>query len=299
MLYAGLEGFYRVISARATLSQGPTTLDFDPYHCLPVSVTTADGCTTRIAETDYRFLLPRRIVDPNQNVQEARYDGFGELSVSSFHGTERGEHTGFDSLADFQPSAHSPSEAIADPEAAIQGAASACFRDAFSWMRDSEPVHAAVLQADRYPAPPDNAGRKIRIAVQCWDGFGRALQAKQKAEPGNAYQIASDGTLVLDGDEPVSAPAAERWRVSERLEYNNKGLAVRVYRPYFADSHRYIKDESFRRFGHCDQQFYDPLGRPTLTITAMGYWRRQRYVGWYGIGEDENDTFLDRGPNDE
>lgn len=297
MVYAGLEGFYRLISGRATESQGPTDVEFDPYHCLPISVTTADGCTTRVAEVDYRHLLPRRIVDPNQNIQEARFDGFGELSVSSFHGTERGIAVGFDPIDEYQPDLRSPAEAIDDPDSAVQGAASACFREAFSWMLRREPVHAAVLQADRYPEPPDNPGRKIRIAVQCWDGFGRVLQTKQKVEPGIAYQIADDGSLELDDDQPVTAPAAERWRVSERVEYNNKGLAVRVYRPYFADGYRYINDESFRRFGHCDQQFYDPLGRPTLTVTAMGYWRRQRYLGWYSIAEDENDTLEESSAN--
>ncbi|AKK00811.1 SpvB/TcaC N-terminal domain-containing protein [Pseudomonas chlororaphis] len=290
MTYAALEGFYRLISVRPTESQGPTDVVFDPYHCLPLSVTTADGCSTRVAEADYRFLLPRRIVDPNQNTQEACFDGFGELLASSFHGTERGIEVGFDPIDEYQPVIRLPAEAIAAPDAALQGAASVCFRDAFSWMQRREPVHVAILQADRYPHPPDNPGRKIRIAVQCWDGFGRRLQSKQKVEPGMAYQIDEDGGLVLDDDQPVSAPAAERWRVSERVEYNNKGLAVRAYRPYFADGYRYVNDESFRRFGHCDQQFYDPLGRPTLTITAMGYWRRQRYLGWYGIAEDENDT---------
>ncbi|MCI0995100.1 SpvB/TcaC N-terminal domain-containing protein [Pseudomonas corrugata] len=290
MTYAGLDGFYRMSSARPTESQGPTQIIFDPYHCLPVIVTTADGCSTRVDAVDYRFLLPRRIVDPNQNIREACFDGFGDLSASSFRGTERGMEIGFDPIDEYQPIVSLPVQAIADPDAAIQGAASVCFRDPFSWMQRHEPVHVAVLQADRYPQPPDNPARKIRIAVQCWDGFGRILQTKQKVEPGDAYKIAPDGSLVLDGDQPVTAPAAERWRVSERVEYNNKGLAVRVYRPYFADGHRYINDQSFRRFGYCDQQFYDPLGRPTLTITAMGYWRRQHYLGWYGMTEDENDT---------
>ena len=299
MTYAGLEGFYRLISARPTESQGSMDVSFDPYYCLPLSVTTADGCRTRVAEVDYRFLLPRCIVDPNQNIQEACFDGFGELLASSFHGTERGIAVGFDPIDEYQSVVRSPAEAIADPDAALQGAASAFFRDAFSWIQRREPVHAAVLQADRYPQPPDHPGRKIRIAVQCWDGFGRSLQSKQKVEPGTAYQIADDGSLVLDGDKPVSAPATERWRVSERVEYNNKGLAVRVYRPYFADGYRYINDESFRRFGHCDQQFYDPLGRPTLTVTAMGYWRRQRYLGWYSIAEDENDTLEESRANEE
>ena len=80
-----------------------------------------------------------------------------------------------------------------------------------------------------------------------------------------------------------------RWRVSERVEYNNKGLAIRTYQPYFADKHRYINDESFREFGYSNLQFYDSLGRPTDTFTARGGWRRQTYLTWYTISEDEND----------
>ena len=95
----------------------------------------------------------------------------------------------------------------------------------------------------------------------------------------------------LRRSQPNALAPASRHRVSERVEYNNKGLAVRVYRPYFANHHRYINDESFRLFGYCDQQFYDPLGRPTQTITASGYWRRQTYLTWYSIAEDENDLY--------
>ena len=92
---------------------------------------------------------------------------------------------------------------------------------------------------------------------------------------------------------PVIVPDTPRWRVSERVEYNNKGLTVRVYRPYFADDSRYINDASFRQWGHSDQQFYDALGRPTRTINAKGYVRREHYLGWYTISEDENDTAAD------
>ena len=151
-----------------------------------------------------------------------------------------------------------------------------------------EPAHSAVLQSDRYPGDPD---KQVRMSLSASDGFGRALQSKQKVEPGQAYAVDDNGNLIISNGEPEQVQATERWRVSERVEYNNKGLAIRVYRPYFANQYRYINDESFRQFGYSDQQLYDPLGRPTKTITASGYWRRQTYMNWYTIVEDENDLY--------
>ncbi len=149
-----------------------------------------------------------------------------------------------------------------------------------------EPAFSALLQADRYPNDPQ---RQVRMSISASDGFGRALQSKQKVEPGLAYAVDVEGNLT--SSEQIQT--TERWRVSERVEYNNKGLAVRVYRPYFANTYRYINDQSFRQFGYSDQQFYDPLGRPTKTITASGYWRRLTYLTWYSISEDENDLYLE------
>jgi hypothetical protein len=150
------------------------------------------------------------------------------------------------------------------------------------------PVHSAALQADHYPGDP---AWQARIGLTYTDGFGRALQSKQKVEPGDAYTVDEYGGLVLAPDgQPQIHHAERRWVVSARVEYNHKGLAVRVYRPYFADSHRYIHDEAFRRFGYSDRQFYDPLSRPIRTLTAKGYLRRQTYWPWYVVSEDENDT---------
>jgi len=153
-----------------------------------------------------------------------------------------------------------------------------------------EPVHAATLQADRYLGDQQ---QQIRISVACWDGFGRPLQLKQRVDPGYAYHVCDDGSLALDNHgQPIIVQDVPRWRVSERVEYNNKGQPVRIYRPYFADHHRYIEDASFRAFGFCDRQFYDPLGRPTRTVLANeGYMRRHTYFPWCTLAEDENDTW--------
>jgi hypothetical protein len=130
--------------------------------------------------------------------------------------------------------------------------------------------------------------------MTCFDGFGRQLQNKQLVEPGMAYIVDAKGELTVNDGRPQEQITATRWHVSGRVEYNSKGLAIRIYRPYFADRHRHINDKSFRLFGHCDEQFYDALGRPTHTRLArqngLSYMRRQTRHPWYTLDEDENDT---------
>lgn len=154
-----------------------------------------------------------------------------------------------------------------------------------------EPVHVATLVADRYP---DDEQQQIRIAITSFDGFGRALQSKHRVESGMAYVVDAEGDLVLTDGRPKEQIATVRWRVSERVEYNSKGLAIRIYRPYFADRHCHINDVSLRQSGHFDQQFYDPLGRPAHTLLArqngLCYMRRHTRHPWYTVDEDENDT---------
>lgn len=154
-----------------------------------------------------------------------------------------------------------------------------------------EPVHIVTLIADRYP---DDNQKQIRITITCCDGFGRTLQSKKQVESGTAYVVNAKGELTLEDGKPKEQTVAKRWRISERVEYNNKGLAIRTYRPYFADRHDYINDVSLRQFGHCDLQFYDALGRPTRTRMAkqdgLSYMRRHTRHPWYTLNEDENDT---------
>lgn len=335
--YGGAEAFYKVLAYRQSPAVGETRVEYDRYQCLPIKVIAADGCTTQ-AVYDYRSLQPVQITDPNDNQQQASYDAFGRLSLSSFHGTEMGEPVGFAPL-NGQTMAGSIAEAIADDAAGLGDWASAYVYESDSWMgeppaegvadefaiaqqvnagrvtlngrlrasaryqwhlglldaesaetltplvtQSRQPVRVAMFQADRYPGDPE---RQVRMSIDSFDGFGRSLQSKQRVEPGLAYQVDEDGALM-----PGEIQADPRWRVSERVEHDTKGQVIRVYRPYFANSDRYINDDSQRgaEHGYHDLQFYDALGRPTETWTAAGWLRRQRYAPWYSISEDENDT---------
>ena len=153
------------------------------------------------------------------------------------------------------------------------------------------PAQSAVLQADQYPGADTAA--QIRIALTRSDGFGRALQSKQKAEPGNAYQVDADGNVVLDANgAPVVADTgtAPRWTVSGRVEYDNKGQPIRQYQPYFINSPQYVNDASIRNWGYADTHYYDALGREIRVVTALGYLRRHSDYPWFSVDEDENDT---------
>ncbi|PTR29395.1 SpvB/TcaC N-terminal domain-containing protein [Pseudomonas sp. GV085] len=353
--YHGLAGFYNVEKFQQTKSHGITTVAYDEYWCLSTAITLPDGCTTSILDIDYRSFLPAGIIDPNQNTQEARYNAFGEVLVTSFYGTELGVEVGFDPLSGYQPPEdRTPAGAIADKHNAIGNYATATFSAPFSWMgkvppaapapwlawaraegfvlpdghlcsrarvhleglqnpsanerqlqqylddAHRDPVHVVTLQADRYPGDPE---LQIRAAIACWDGFGRSLQSKQEVEPGLAWVVNDKGELEPDENgRPKEEQAARRWRVSERVEYNNKGETVRIYRPYFASAYRYINDASIRESGYHDQQFYDAAGRPTHTVLAKKMLqgnppeekplrREQRYRIWYTIAFDENDLF--------
>jgi len=150
-----------------------------------------------------------------------------------------------------------------------------------------EPVHCVTMQADRFCSDSE---KQVRITIACWDGVGRQLQKKQRVAPGKALDINEDGTLKLENDTLQERDVSFRWRVSERVEYDNKGLVIRTYRPYFSTRHRYVNDESLRKSGLCDQQFHDPQGRLLRVVNANGDERRHTYHPWYSTIEDENDT---------
>lgn len=165
-----------------------------------------------------------------------------------------------------------------------------------------EPVYRVTLIADQFA--DQAAPVQIRASITCLDGFGRTLQTKQEVEPGMAWCVGDDGALLLNPDgSPKEALAARRWRISQPVEYNNKGLAVREYRPYFADKWRYINDRSMRQHALHDQQFYDGLGRPTHTVLARTMLqgdpaqeqplrRETWYWLWNTVAFDENDLFV-------
>ncbi|MFJ7315456.1 SpvB/TcaC N-terminal domain-containing protein [Pseudomonas sp. NPDC098747] len=151
------------------------------------------------------------------------------------------------------------------------------------------PIHSAVFAADQFPDAPD---QQIQIMLEFSDGFGRSLQSQQKAETGLSYIVDHDGQLVLDSENQlvIDDAAVCRWMTSGKVDYNNKGLPVRQYQPYFVDKPIYVNAASGRRWGYVDTYYYDPLGREKCVVNAQGFLQRQSYYPWFSITEDLNDT---------
>lgn len=150
-----------------------------------------------------------------------------------------------------------------------------------------QPVHSLNLVADRYHTDPLQL---IQMVIAYIDGFGRELQSKQLVPPGDAYVATAENNLALDRGQPRIAPADPRWRVSGRVEYNHKGETIRVYRPYFLNTHLCINDSSMRERGYHDRMFYDALGRPIQTINALGHLAFDILHPWFKLSYDFNDT---------
>jgi hypothetical protein len=300
--YSAPEKFRRTVAFRPFSTLGESLVDYDQYWHSAVRVTDAVGNATS-AEYDYRLGVVTRIVDPNENSQEARYDGFGRVIATSFYGTEYGKPAGFDALAGWEPGEGMLADALADPQGAIGRIATRHFYDL-----SRLPIVSASLVADQYathaepdpepgdsrpPAPPiDWPAMQVRIALAYTDGFGRALQSLTKTEPGAAYCRDQKGCLTCGEKGLVEAPTDTRWVVSGRIEYNNKGLPVRTYQPFFIDSDQYVDDAALRTHGYFQRHFYDAVGREIRTINAGDVsMRRQTFHPWYTIHEDENDTY--------
>lgn len=336
--YGQAAEFYRPRRYQASLSHGVTQTEYDAYHLQVIKVRTADGCTTH-ARYDYRLGVPVTVTDAQCTVQYAHYDAHGYLIASGLGGKEHDNPAGEENRQAYirGPDA-TPTQALANPQAALLKAQVACFHDAFSWMgrvalasvqpqwvqsgyllpggyiRASaltrvnrqpqlqalkaliqaarrEPVHVAVLQAERLPGTPGHAEGNIRIALAYTDGLGRVRQTQEKTQPGPAFKVQDTGVLSVDIEQkPLEVQAPDRWRISGRIEYDNKGLVARTWRPYFANRAGYVRDEALKTLSARDQHIHDPLGRPVGVLTANGNTRRQTYWAWYSVSEDENDT---------
>ncbi len=150
------------------------------------------------------------------------------------------------------------------------------------------PPHYCVVATDRYDADVEQQQRQQIMFV---DGFGRPLQTSVRQAAGQAYCRDAQGALQTSPDGTLTDAETDfRWAVTGRTEYNNKGWPVRTYQPYYLNDWRYVNDDSARTDLYADTAKYDPLGRVTQVVTALGYVQRTQTYPWFTVSEDENDT---------
>jgi hypothetical protein len=154
--YAQPDQFYRPVTQQSTKLTGITKYTYDRYNCCVIQ--TEDALQNEVqVEYDYRFLVPKSIIDINNNVHEAQFDALGRVIGSTFYGEELDGQNGSQSIkVGFESVSKAPvladwtvSEAIADalrkeaqqseggPDTAQLLAVISVY-DALSWMGNAD-----------------------------------------------------------------------------------------------------------------------------------------------------------------
>ncbi|HZE32924.1 MAG TPA: toxin TcdB middle/C-terminal domain-containing protein, partial [Actinoallomurus sp.] len=247
---------------------------------------TRDAVGNRVtAENDYRVLRPSQVTDPNGNRTQVAFDSLGLVVATAVCG-KPGENVG-DSLAGLEPDLTDEQIAglldspLANPDAVLGRASTRLVYDVFAYQRTAdqpEPQPAAVCTLARETHDADllaGARTRIQVGFAYSDGFGRVVQRKERSAPGPL----ADGGPVID----------PRWSGSGWTVYNNKGLPVRTFEPFFSATHHF---EFAVKIGVSSILCYDPLGRAVATLHPDHTYEKSVFDPWQHVTWDQNDTVL-------
>lgn len=260
-----------------------------------------------LAESDYRVLQPALITDPNGNRAEATFDVLGMVVGTTVMGkvTENlGDNlNGFESnliqqqIDDF----HDSNDPHALVPALLKEASTRIIYDLHRFYRSQqdnpddptnwEPPYAATMTRETHaadPLPPQ--GLKIQISFSYSDGFGREIQKKIQAEPGEVDVEDAEGNVTV-----VDTTPDTRWVGSGWTIYNNKGKPVRQYEPFFSAHHHF---QFGKKVGVSPVLFYDPVERVVATLHPNHTWEKVVFSAWQQVMYDVNDTVTIEPQND-
>ncbi|KAF7549246.1 hypothetical protein G7Z17_g6523 [Cylindrodendrum hubeiense] len=255
-----------------------SSIELDGHLLTLKSNTDALGNVSQYAH-DYRTLKPVLETDPNGNRSAYQYDCLGRLIASAVMGKENeqigdsleGIHA---ELADHETAdfAAEPLEHSAD---LLKGATIRYIYDLEQYSKGkgtSTPVFAATLnRVSHMHEIAEGSQTKIVVSFNYFDGLGRAIQTKVIAE------------------RDPETPLTPRWVGSAWKVLNNKGDAVRVFNPFFDDTHAFKADH---KSGVSPYFMYDALGRLVATAMPNKSWSKAVYSSWETKHFDANDTTL-------
>lgn len=247
---------------------------------------------------DYRVLQPRLVSDPNRNRTEVAFDTLGMVVGTAIMG--KSAPVEGDSLAGFIPDlTPSQLESFVTEPRRPSGTGSQASAVVYELLADAtsrfvydlqrfrrtrqahpdnpdrwEPTFAATVVRETHVSDlDDNEKSKLQVGFEYSDGFGRAIQRKVQAEPGP----------LADGGPRVNP----RWIGSGWTVYNNKGLVVRQYEPFFTATHSF---EFGAEYGVSAINFYDPLERIIATLYPNHTYHKAVLDPWQETIFDTNDT---------
>jgi RHS repeat-associated protein len=238
-----------------------------------------------------RFYLPVRLRDPFGNVATVTYDPYSVLVVRGDSSQDPTLNNVVTTVPDYRTL--SPS-LITDPNgnrAAVRSDELGLVIATAVMGKETGPVEGDTLddpttrlEYDLATVPAvihsfareqhGAANTRWQESFQYSDGFGRVVQNKVQAAP----------------DPDTLAP---RWIGSGRTVFNNKGLPVKQYEPFFSATAAYETEEALVTSGVTPVLHYDPLGRVIRTDFPDGTLSRVVFDPWQQSSWDANDTVLE------
>lgn len=282
-----------------------TTVEYDRYDLMVTTTRDAIGNEVK-AEHDYRVMQPKVAIDPNQNRAQVAFDVLGMVAGAAVLGkVEAGESESGDSLQEFiaDLSDEQVQGFLQQPRATAKqllgNATSRIIYDLHRFQNSGQPVFAATIAREQHVNSANGMESPVQVTFSYSDGFGRQVQTKVQAEPGNAPQRESNaenpdrpGKLILENGKPKLAPTNPRWVGNGRTVYNNKGKPVKQYEPFFSSTHLYEAEPEMVMAGVTPILFYDPAERVVATLHPNHTFEKVVFDPWQQTTWDVNDTVL-------
>jgi RHS repeat-associated protein len=271
------------------------------------TVHTADDDENIEIRNDYRVLQPYWLTDPNRNRTRVIFDSVGLVVGIAVMG-KPGEHLGdrIDGTFDTDLSIAQTRAFIKDPigqaKGLLQNATTRIVYDVDRFRRCGQPPFAATLAREIHACDPSGYDPPIQIIFLHSNGFGREIQTKIQAEPGDAPARDEDedlpagdiqpGELDRDGGKIVQANCEHRWVGTGRTVYNNKGKPIKKYEPFFSGTHLFETEPDLTDTGVTPILFYDPAERVVVTLHPNHTLEKVLFDPWRQENWDVNDTVL-------
>lgn len=246
---------------------GVTQFSYDAYNLTPDRIEDALGNVIAVGQIDYRVIAPARVTDPNGNRQEVEFDTRGMVIKTAIRGK----------------SGSSEGDTLTEPTA--ESAYSL-----FNWLDQGKPNYSLARVREIH----GDLSSPWQDSYTYSGGMGQTIMVKAQAEDGEAFLRNPDGSLQLDGqDDPILGNVTNRWVGNGRTIYNNKGLPVKTYEPYFSSTHEYEDETEVREYGVTPIMHYDSLSRLVSSEMPDGTFVRAAYGVWEQSDYDQNDTVID------
>lgn len=278
-----------------------TDVTYDQYNLLPKGVSrylSDDQVNTVTALNDYQTLSPWQLTDCNGNVTEVLFDPLGNVVATSVYGTAGDAAAGDDPLSAYQLKPATFEEVLDNPATYLQGSTSYFYYDLWAWPERGQPSCVVTLQREKHVRQLRSGEEgEIQVSVSYGDGYGRVIESKARTDAGAVAMRAPLGGVLREAQgRPLQSPPGQRWIVSGRTVYNNKGNPAEQYQPYFSATPDY-EDQAAITDGHLVPPptiiRYDALQRVIRTDSPKGFFSQVKFTPWEVQSYDENDTVLD------